>query len=108
MVVHNLYVFSPFSGPAKPNAKLIVYSNAVLPLTLSRESLQPIADCPMVHQETSMFAAVKLRQLACSDLSNPRKLPGFSSLEQCLRVRATEASDHALRVYRQALNNKPL
>lgn len=43
MIVHDLYVFSTCVRPAEAHTELIVYTDAMLPRTISFQGFQPIA-----------------------------------------------------------------
>jgi hypothetical protein len=96
MIVHNFHVGWAFIRPAEANPKLVVYSNAVLTLTLTLQRLQTIAG--RRTQKLQSMCCIKLRQLPNRYISKARKPLTFSGFEQCLRIGTTEAIDHPFRL----------
>jgi hypothetical protein len=92
VIVYNLHILRTFLCPAETNPKLIIHSNAVLSFAPGPQSFQVISG--RGAQKLYCLGRVKLYQLANRDIRNARKLLTSSSLEQCLRIGATEAPDH--------------
>jgi hypothetical protein len=73
VVIKNFNVLSPSLGPSETDAPLVVYPDAVLPLPIAREGLEPVARwnsqviqkvSGIDHQEFAMCGSLNLlRQL---------------------------------------------
>jgi hypothetical protein len=92
MVVNDLDVLGARGRPTKANAPLIVDANAVLPVPVAFESLQPIAGRDaQILEATGDF---QLSQLAACDRGNAFESPDSISAGEGLRVGAPKRSNH--------------
>jgi len=98
MVVHHFDLLRVAVLPGEADAILIVDPYAVLPTSISTESLEVVAR--ERTQVVESLRCVQLRQLALSDPGNAPKPPRRITLEQRLGVSIPEGPDHLLRVLR--------
>jgi hypothetical protein len=71
MVVHDLDIFSTCVRPTEAQTELIVYTDAMLPLTISFQGFQPI---PWGHPQIAQSSCnLQLQQLAPRHSRNARE-----------------------------------
>lgn len=92
MVIDNLNVSRVSGIEAKTDAPLIVDANAPLPVTVSREPLQPVAgrNAQIFHH----CCLVKYRQLSHRACRNVGKARYTATVEQAFGVGAMEVCNH--------------
>jgi len=93
MVIHNLHVVRMAAFPPKADAPLVVDSNAMLPLSLCFEGLQPVT---RRHCHLPQFGGcVQGEQLPpCAPLNPGRQPAGHFPSKQPLGLFAREALNH--------------
>jgi hypothetical protein len=94
VVVHDLDIFSACVRPTEAQTELIVYADAMLPLTIPFQGFQPIPrGHPQIAQSTCDF---QLPQLAPRHSRNVRESPDLRSPRKRLCIGALERLDHSL------------
>ncbi len=104
MVINYLDIFRARGSPAEAQTVLIVYADAVLPLTIATERFQPIA-----RWDTEIFEPgrnLELPQLAACDYLYVHKSLDSSAASKSLRVGALERYDHMKSITQRVSNVK--
>ena len=96
MVVNDLDVFRTGRRPAKTQAELVVYPDAVLSCAAALQAFKPVTRWRA--QKLKCVRRIQLREFARRDFGDARESLALAGLEQRLRVSAAEAPDHASRV----------
>jgi hypothetical protein len=102
VVIGDLDIKSLSIFPTKTNSILIVYSNAVLPRSISLQTLKPV--CRRGSEVTKFFRIVDLNQSTKSNSSNLLEPPDAALLEDCFRVPVVERTDQTNTIPRLTLN----
>jgi hypothetical protein len=88
--------------PTKANSILIVYANAVLPHSISLQTLESV--CRRGSEVTKFFRIVDLNQSAKSNRSNLLEPPDAALLEDRFRVPIVERTDQTNIILRFTLD----
>jgi hypothetical protein len=99
MVVHHLDIKGISASPPKANTPLIIYSNTVLPSSITHQLLQAVRGRdPKVTQR---LGGIQHKKLAQCDTLNPAESPGSPPLKDLLSFLAAKPFDHGLIVTRR-------
>src|SRR5581483_7376554 len=86
--------------PAETDPPLLVDPDAVLPLAVAFERLEPISR--RRHQVAKCLSTVKIEQLAARRPLNRPEAGDWAIIEQCLGIGRPEGLDHLPRVLRDS------
>jgi hypothetical protein len=96
VIVNNLYLVGVAVFPPETNPPLIVYADAVLPVSIAPQQLKPI---PRGRGKIADFSrAIELQQSSPRDQFNRLKLARAVSIEQPLGFRGATRLNHNERV----------
>jgi hypothetical protein len=104
MVIDYFDIFRACGSPAEAQTVLIVYTDAVLPLTIATERFQPIA-----RWDTEIFEPgrnLELPQLAACDYLYVHESLDSAAAGKSLRVGALERYDHVKSITQRVNNVK--